>query len=223
MKVAIIGGTGRQGFGLALRLAQGGLEVILGSRAKEKAEGKAKELSERLAALELKAEAEGRISGLENLAAAEAAELVFLTVPYPAGKEIAAALKPALNGKILVDVSVPLKSYKPPEVEMPPEGSAAEEIQALLGAGVKVVGAFKETPAQALADLERELESDVLVCGDDPEAKEKVITLCRDAGLRAFDAGPLAVARTVERLTALLIGLNQRYKRKAVGIRLTGI
>lgn len=221
MRVAIIGGTGRQGFGLALRLAQAGLEVILGSRDQKKAEGKAKELADKLAARGL--EAKGRVLGLENLEAAKAAELVFLTVPYPAGRELASALEPALEGKILVDVSVPLKSFNPPEVEMPPEGSAAEELQALLGPKVRVVGAFKETPAHALADLEHKLESDVLVCGDDQEAKERVIGLCRAAGLRAFDVGPLTMARTVERLTALLIGLNQRYKRKAIGLRLTGI
>lgn len=221
MKVAIIGGTGRQGFGLALRLASSGIEVIIGSRERERAVQKARELAERLAARGIGVQ--GGVVGLENEAAAREAEMVFLTVPYPAGREIAASLKGVLRGKIFVDISVPLKSFNPPEVEMPPEGSAAEEIQALLGPEVKVVGAFKAISSHALGGLDRRVESDVLLCGDDPGAKEQLRAVCERSGLRAFDAGGLRSARTTERLAALLIGLNQRYKRKAIGIRLTGI
>ncbi|MCR4404440.1 MAG: NADPH-dependent F420 reductase [Candidatus Acetothermia bacterium] len=220
MKIAIIGGTGRQGFGLALRLAASGMEVLIGSRVREKAAEKARELAEKLAARGV--EAQERVTGLDNFAAAREAEIVFMTVPYPAGREIAASLKEVLKGKIFVDISVPLKSFNPPEVEMPPEGSAAEEIQALLGEEVRVVGAFKAVSSHALANLERPVESDVLLCGDDPAAKEEVKAVCERLGLRAFDAGGLRSARTTERLAALLIGLNQRYKRRAIGIRLTG-
>jgi NADPH-dependent F420 reductase len=220
MKIAIIGGTGRQGFGLALRLASSGAEIIIGSRDKEKAAQRARELAEKLAARGV--QAQGNVVGLDNLAAAREAEIVLMTVPYPAGREIAASLKNVLNGKIFVDISVPLKSFNPPEVEVPSEGSAAEEMQALLGAEVKVVGAFKAISSHALADLARKIESDVLLCGNDQEAKEKMKIICAAMGLRAFDAGGLRSARTTERLAALLIGLNQRYKRKAIGIRLTG-
>ena len=221
MKIAIIGGTGRQGFGLALRLASGGIEVIIGSREREKAAQKARELVERLAARGVGVQ--GGVVGLENEAAAREAEIVLMTVPYPAGREIAASLKSVLRGKIFVDISVPLKSFNPPEVEMPLEGSAAEEMQALLGPEVKVVRAFKAISSHALGGLERRVESDVLLCGDDPGAKERLRAVCERLGLRAFDAGGLRSARTTERLAALLIGLNQRYKRKAIGIRLTGL
>ncbi|MFQ6090694.1 MAG: NADPH-dependent F420 reductase [Candidatus Bipolaricaulia bacterium] len=220
-KIAIIGGTGRQGFGLALRLVQSGAEVIIGSRNEKKARRRAQELVERFNLQE--AQAEESVSGLANRAAAKEADIVFMTVPYPAGKEIARSLKDVLKGKVLVDSSVPLKSFKPPEVEMPPEGSAAEEIQALLGDEVKVVGAFKTISAHALSNLEHRITSDVLICGDDQEAKDGVREICEGLGLRAFDAGGLRSARAIERLSALLIGLNQRYKRKAIGIRLTGV
>lgn len=217
MRIAIIGGTGRQGLGLALHLARSGVEVIIGSRNAEKAQQRAQELVERL-------NSQGaEIKGLDNHTAAEEAEIVFMTVPYPGGREIAGSLKSAVQGKVFVDITVPLKSFKPPEVELPPEGSAAEEIQALLGSEAKVVGAFKTISAHALGDLHREITSDVLVCGDDQEAKERVREICRLLGLRAFDTGVLKSARIIEPLAALLIGLNQRYKRKAIGIRLTGI
>lgn len=217
MRIAIIGGTGRQGFGLALRLAQSGAEVIIGSRSAEKARQRAQELARRL-------NSQGaEIKGLDNRTAAKEAEIVFMTVPYPGGREIAIALKDVLIEKIFVDITVPLKSYKPPEVELPRAGSAAEELQALLGDEVRVVGAFKTISAYALGNLGQEITSDVLICGDDREAKDEIIKICTGLGLRAFDAGKLRSARTIERLAALLIGLNQRYKRKAIGIRLTGV
>lgn len=221
MKIAIIGGTGRQGFGLALRLAQSGAEVIIGSRNAQKAQQRAQELVEKLNSRGTRAKV--RVKGLNNRAAVKEADIVFMTVPYPGGREIARSLKEILQGRIFVDITVPLKGFNPPEVELPPEGSAAEEIQALLGDEVKVVGSFKTISAHALNDLERKISSDVLICGDDGEAKDKIIEICTGLGLRAFDAGELRSARTIERLAALLIGLNQRYKRRAIGIRLTGV
>lgn len=167
-------------------MAQSGAEVIIGSRSEEKAEQKAQELVERLAGRGLQVKS---AVGLENRAAAREAEIVFVSVPYPAGREIASPLKDVLAGKIFVDISVPLKSYKPPEVEMPPEGSAAKEFQALLGDEIKVVGAFKTISAHALGDLEQQITSDVLVCGDDEGAKARVIQICERLGLGGIDAG----------------------------------
>ncbi len=221
MRIAIIGGTGRQGFGLALRLVRGGAEVLIGSRSEERARQKVEELEQRLGTHGVRAAR--KVQGLDNREVVRQADTIFMTVPYPAGREIAASLKDILQGKVLVDISVPLKSFKPPEVELPPEGSAAEEIQALLGDEIKVVGAFKTISAHALNDLDQEIASDVLICGDDEEAKARVIQICERLGLRGIDAGGLGSARTIERLSALCIRLNQIHKRKAIGIRLTGI
>lgn len=214
--IAVIGGTGREGPGLALRWAKSGrYQVIIGSRQQEKAERVAAELNARL----------GRnlIRGLVNPDAAVAADMVVLTVPYSAHVPTLESIRAGLRGKILVDVTVPLQPPKVSQVYIPPGGSAAAEAQALLGSDVRVVAAFQNVGAAHLQDPDHPIESDVLVCGDDREAKAEVIALAEAAGMRGLDAGPLQNAVVVEGLTAVLIGINIRYKAKGAGIRITGI
>jgi NADPH-dependent F420 reductase len=221
--VAVIGGTGNEGPGLALRWARSGrYRVIIGSRQLEKAEHVAAELNARLG--------HDLLSGMTNPDAAAAAHLAVLTVPYSAHaatlESIRAGLtqaSPSGRGKILVDVTVPLQPPKVSRVYIPPGGSAAAEAQALLGGAVRVVAAFQNVGAAHLADLDHPIACDVLVCGDDKEAKAEAIALSEAAGMRGLDAGPLGNAVVVEGLTAVLIGINIRYKVKAAGIKITGL
>lgn len=215
MKIAVVGGTGKEGFGLALRWARAGNEVVIGSRTPEKAAEAAAKARELVPS--------AKVSGTSNTDAAGAGEVVVISVPFSAHRETVQGLKPFLAGKIVVDVCVPLKAGSPTEVEMPPEGSAAEQAQSLLGPEARVVGAFENVSAHGLSDLGNPVECDILICGDNREAKETVAGLAESLGARAFDAGCLSQARTVERITALLIGLNIRYKKKGIGLRLTGL
>ena len=213
--LAVLGGTGAEGFGLAVRWAAAGYDVTLGSRVAERAAEKAAELA---------AMGTGwRVQGMENLAAAERAEIVALTVPYGAHQATLAAVRAALQGKILIDVTVPLVPPKVSRVQLPAGKSAGEEAQALLGDGVRVVSAFQNISASHLVDLQQEIDCDVLVCGDDADAREAVVRLAAAAGMVAWHAGPLANAVAVESLTPVLISLNRRYKVPNSGIRITGI
>ncbi|MFQ5795025.1 MAG: NADPH-dependent F420 reductase [Candidatus Bipolaricaulia bacterium] len=221
MQIAILGGTGHQGPGLALRFAKAGIDVLIGSRQLDKAGRAVNQVTQILQ--ELGVQEANRVVARTNEVAAQQGEVIFMTVPYPAHRSLLPDIRVDLQGKIFVDVTVPLVSYKPPRLEFPNGNSAAEEVQHILGEAVKVVGAFKMTPAPALAAIDHELASDVLVCGDDDSAKAEVIRLIERIGARAFDAGPLEHARILEELTALLMGLNFRYKRRAIDIRLTGI
>lgn len=213
--IAILGGTGHEGSGLALRWAAAGHSVLIGSRTPEKAHATALELNARLHT--------NRIRGLDNLSAARAAELVVLTVPYSAHRATLTEVREAVQGKILVDVTVPLVPPKVSRVQLPPEGTASQQAQDLLGAGVRVVTAFQNIAADHLHDLGHPIECEVLVCGDDKEAKQTVIALAQQAGMTAWDAGPLANSVVPEALTSVLIGLNMRYKVKNAGLRLTGL
>ena len=214
--VAVIGGTGNEGPGLALRWAKSGqYHVIIGSREQEKAERVAAELNARL----------GRdlIRGMVNPNAAAAADLAVLTVPYSAHLPTLESIQAGLTGKILIDVTVPLQPPKVSYVNIPPGGSATAEAQALLGNEVRVVAAFQNVGAAHLDDPDPPIDCDVLVCGDDKEAKAEAIALAEAAGMRGLDAGPLQNAVVVEGLTAMLIGINIRYKVKGSGIRITGL
>jgi NADPH-dependent F420 reductase len=213
--IAILGGTGEQGPGLALRWARAGEEVIIGSRSQERAEKVAAELNAELG--------QARIRGLENPQAAEAAEIVVLTVPYTGHLSTLESVKAQVHGKILIDVSVPLDPDNPRRMKMPAAGSAVEEAQAFLGPETKVVGAFQNVSAHLLRDLHQAIDCDVLVCGNDAEAKKIVMGLVAKMGLHAYDVGPAQSARVVEGLTSILIRLNIRYKVKGAGIRLTGL
>lgn len=216
-RLAILGGTGGEGTGLALRWARAGYAVVIGSRQEEKAVRVASELNERLG--------QDLIGGLSNAAAARQADIVILTVPFKAHRPTLSGLRDDLQGKILVDVTVPLKPPAITQVFLPEEGSVAVQAQKMLGDGVRVVAALQNVSEHYLRDPERAIDCDVLVCGDDAEARADVIELAEalDPGLRAFDAGPLANAVVAESLTPILIGLGKQFRRLRVGIRITGI
>jgi len=215
VNIAILGGTGEQGPGLALRWALAGEAVIIGSRSQERAEKVAAELNAEL----------GRplIQGMENPRAADAAEVVVLTVPYTAHLSTLESVKAQVQGKIFIDVSVPLDPNNPRRMKMPPAGSATEEAQAFFGPETKVVAAFQNVSAHLLRDPHHAIDCDVLVCGNDAEAKKTVMGLIAKMGLQAYDVGPAESARVVEGMTSLLIRLNIRHKVKSAGIRITGL
>ncbi|MGC9523007.1 MAG: NADPH-dependent F420 reductase [Anaerolineae bacterium] len=213
--IAILGGTGNQGPGLALRWALAGHDVIIGSRQQEKAKRVAGEVNAKLGTTPVR--------GMENAQAAAACELAVLTVPYDAQNALLESLRDALQGKVLICVTVALKPPKVARVYIPPEGSASEQAQAVLGEGVTVVAAFQNVAADQLDDLESTVDCDVLVCGDDRPAKRIAIRLAEDLGTRGIDAGPLNNAKAVEAMTSVLIGINIRYKVHGSGVRITGL
>ncbi len=216
MTVAVLGGTGKEGSGLVLRWAQAGYRMLIGSRDAERAAAKADELNAQLGA--------EVIRGMSNEAAAAAADLVVLSVPYSAHRAILESVRTQVQGKILVDVTVPLQPPAIRTVYVPEGRSASLEAQALLGDGVRVVAAFQNISAAYLKELDREVNSDVLICGDDADAKEEVTHLVRAIpGTRAVDAGPLANAVAVEAMTPVLLSINKRYGIRAAGIRITGL
>lgn len=220
MHVAVIGGTGAEGFGLALRLARAGHRVTIGSRSAERGAQAAARAREVL-------RGEASVEGTENAEAAAAAEMVVVTVPFAGQAEIYRSLKPHLPaGRIVVDATAPLASAvgRPAwQVVRPWEGSAAEQARAVLGDGPRLVGAFHTIAAEALQDLDRPIDSDVFVCGADAEAKAAVGELIEDIpNLRWVDAGPLSMARIVEPLTALLVSVNRTYGIHDAGFRVTG-
>jgi hypothetical protein len=213
--LAVLGGTGAEGSGLAFRWAYAGYPVIVGSRTAEKAQAGAAELNALLG--------KDLVRGMDNLSAATAAQIVILTVPYSAQKSTISDVAKVLEGKILVDVTVPLVPPKVNRVTLPAEGSAVEAVQKMLGAGVKVVSAFQNVSAHHLKDLAHTVECDVLVTGDDIASREIVITLANAVGLRGIHAGPLCNSVVAEALTSVLITINQRYKIPGAGIRITGL
>jgi NADPH-dependent F420 reductase len=163
------------------------------------------------------------VTFLDNTRAAAEAEVVVLTVPFAAQRATVDEVRHALAGKVLVDATVPLVPPKVSRVQLPAGGSAVAAIQALLGDEVRVVSAFQNVSAHALKHLDRRVDCDVLVCGDDPAARELVIGLARDLGLRAFHAGPICNSAAAEALTSVLIAINQRYKVPCAGLRMTGV
>ena len=221
--IAVLGGTGNEGPGLALRWARAGHTVIIGSRQAEKAQRVAGELNARLGADLEQSGAPTVIQGMDNTAAASACDVAVVTVPYDAQNALLDGLRDALQGKVLVDVNVALKPPKVARVYIPPEGSASEQAQAILGDGVTVVAAFQNVSADQLDDLDSIVNCDVLVCGDDRAAKQIAIGLAEDLGTRGIDAGPLVNAKAVEAMTSVLIGINIRYKVHGSGIRITGL
>jgi hypothetical protein len=205
MTIAILGGTGLQGQGLALRFGRAGIPVILGSREARRAAGIAAELNAKLKAIKGAAP----ISGADNTAATIAAErFVLLAVPYGAHDETLRIVVPHLTGRILVDIVVPLAPGNPRAVQMPPEGSATEAAQVLLGKDIPVVGALHNVSAHILNHLDQPINCDVLVAGDDLPAKEEVMALIRNLGVVTYDAGPAQSARCVEAITPILIRIN---------------
>ena len=214
MRIAIIGGTGKEGGGLAIRWARAGHGVILGSRDGERAQTRAAELA---------AAGHGALEGSENLAAASAAEVIVLTVPYAAHAETLRAILPALAGKVLIDVTVPLRPPRVSRVQLPPGRAAALEAAEIVGPGTPVAAALHHVSHAHLADPNAVVHCDVLVAADDPRARETALGLIRDLGLRGLDAGPLDNAVALESLTPVLIHLNKRYKSPGAGIVFTEI
>ncbi len=221
MKVAILGGTGEQGFGLALRLAKNN-KIIIGSRKKEKAEEAAKRAKEILKQRDIEAD----IIGLENKDAAKEGEVVILSLPYEYTLSTIKQLRDELKGKIVVSIGVPLATAigdKPTRLLFPPDGSVAEMVQNVLKES-KVVSAFQNVCHAVLEDLDNPVDCDILVCGNDDEAKRVVIDLANQIdGVRAIDCGNLEKSRIIEAITPLLIGLNIKYKSKGTGIRITNL
>jgi len=215
VKIAILGGTGREGTGLALRWAAAGEDVIIGSRDERRAAAAADHLNHTLG--------KAAIRGTSNRRAAEEADVVVLTVPYAAHLSTLKEVKEALRGKLLIDTTVSLDTDAPGRLALGDHASALEEAQEFLGPSVKVVAAFQNISFRLLKDLGKVINCDVLVCGDDPHARRLAITLVAKAGVRALDAGSAQHARTVEGLTPLLLELNRRYKTKEAGIRITGL
>lgn len=210
--ISILGGTGKEGSGLALRWAKAGHHIIIGSRSAERAEQAAAEINT--------LSGSDAARGLDNESAARAGDIAVLTVPPEAQMATLEGLKPALAGKILVDATARVDARDP----KPPQGKSAGRLaQDLLGPEVRVVAAFQNVPAHALKKLDHELASDVLVCGDDAEARAEVVKLAEAAGMKAYEAGGLDNGLVVEGLTALIISLNKRYKSKTGGIRISGI
>jgi NADPH-dependent F420 reductase len=204
-KVAIIGGTGPQGKGLALRLAQAGVSVVLGSRDPAKAQEAALQLVSTLAELDCQAD----ITGMSMEDATNAADsLVILSVPYAGHDATLTKLAPLLVGKVLVDIVVPLAPGNPKAVVMPEAGSVTESAQLLLGDVIPVVGALHNVSAITLNDLSRPINCDILVCGNDLNAKKQVMALIEKMGTKAYNAGLAESARCIEALTPILIRLN---------------
>jgi NADPH-dependent F420 reductase len=213
MRLAIVGGTGKLGSGLAQRWARAGHTIALGSRDAAKARAHAEELSARGLS----------VLGGDNAWAAGEGEVVVLTVPYEAHGDTLRAIAEAIAGKVLIDVTVPLKPPKVSRVQLPAGQAAALEAQALLGASTPVVATLHHVSATHVADLTHAIECDALVAGDDARAKGVAIGLVRDLGMRGLDAGPLVNAIALESLTPVLIHLNRTYKSQGAGIVFTDL
>ncbi len=214
MIIAILGGTGKEGSGLAVRWARVGHKILIGSRDAERARQRAAELSRQV---------NGAIEGLSNLEAARRGELVVITVPFAGHRTLLEEVRPALQGKIVVDTVGPVDLKAPHPYVPPAEGSAAEEAQSVLGPRVKVVAALHHIAAHELSALGHVISGDGLFCGDDAAAKAVVAALISAIGARPVDVGPLKHAPLIEGITPLLIEINKRYRVKASGIHITGI
>ena len=214
--LAILGGTGKEGSGLAVRWAHAGYPVIIGSRDGARAQATANELAKLI-------DKNAKLSGANNLEAATRAQIIVLAVPYNAQLATAQEVRAALDGKLLIDVTVPLVPPKVDRVQLPEGGSAVVRLQQLLGPQVQVVSAFQNVSAHHLKELGHPIDCDVLICSDSAEAREVVVALAKAAGMRGINAGALANSAAAEALTSLLIAINKRYKVPSSGIRITGI
>lgn len=215
--IAIIGGTGKEGQGLAYRWVRVGFPVIIGSRQVEKAKEAVNKLKNNLNQQEA-----SLLSGDENSRAVKQAEIAVLTVPYQFHQEILSALKNTLKGKFLVDVTVPLVPPKVSTVQIPPEGSAALQAQKILGEGVSVISAFQNISFELLLS-DKTIECDVLVCGKDADSRRIGLKLVKAAGLQGWDAGPLENSIVAEGFTSVLIRINKQTGTHSAGIKITGV
>lgn len=210
--IAVLGGTGHLGSALARRWVRAGHDVILGSRDAARAAD---------AAASLSAECGAAVRGMSNRDAAAAAPIVVVSVPYASQQAVLEEIRPVAVGKLVVDTTVPLMPPKVMRVQLPAEGSAALRAQRILGEGITLVSAFHNVAAHKLA-LDGAVDCDVLVFGDQKEARERVVALAASAGLRGLHAGPLANSAAAEALTSVLIFLNKTYAVDGAGLRITG-
>ena len=215
LTIAVLGGTGKEGKGLAYRWARAGYHVLIGSRTAEKAIAAANEIQGMLG--------EGiSVKGMSNLEAAHEANIAVLTVPYAAHRDTLESVKGELKGKLLVDVTVPLVPPKVATVQMPAAGSAAQEAKQIVGEDVQVCSAFQNIGYDHLLDNSG-AECDVLVTGTSKEARAETISLVEAAGLHGWDAGPIENSAVVEGMTSILIGINKKYGSTHAGIKITGV
>jgi len=211
--IAILGGTGDLGTGLAIRWAKAGHEIIIGSRTQQKADAAVADLK--------KLSPQTKARAMENSAAAAAGEIVVLTVPFEHQLSTLESVRAGLQGKILIDVTVPLIPPKVGTVQLPPEGSAGKRAQNFLGDGVKVVTAFQNVAAHLLQQ-DVKIECDVLVAGNSKEARDKVVELVEEAGMSGWHAGPIENSAAAEALTSILIQINRRHSISHSGIKIVG-
>ncbi|HVN16727.1 MAG TPA: NADPH-dependent F420 reductase [Anaerolineales bacterium] len=214
LTIAILGGTGKEGKGLAYRWAKAGYRIKIGSRTAEKAQATAKELLDLF-------DGNALIEGTNNLEAAQSADIVVLTVPYAAHRETLEMVKDALQGKLLIDVTAPLVPPKVTKVQMPPAGSAAQEAKEIVGENVEVVSAFQSISHERLMENES-VECDVLVTGSSKQARAEALKLVEAADMIGWDAGPIENSVVVEGLTSVLININRQYGSTHAGIKITG-
>jgi NADPH-dependent F420 reductase len=213
--IAVIGGTGKEGNALAYRFAKAGIPVIIGSRDAAKGENAAREMNARLGS--------SNVSGTSNREAATRADIVLLAVPYAGMTPILEDLRDAVQGKIVINVASSLDPERKSRAKPPAAGSVTAEVQQFFGASARVVCAFQNIAPEKLEAVEEKIETDVIVCGDDKDARATVVELIRRIGIEAFDGGALANAVAVEALTAILIAVNIKYKVRGAGIRITGV
>lgn len=214
--VAIIGGTGKEGKGLAYRLAKAGYEIIIGSRDSMRATETANELKNIL-------NKGTNISGSSNEDAAIKCHIAILTIPYSAHLTTIESLKTFLVDKLVVDVTVPLAPPKVTKVQMPPAGSATQEALQILGENAMLAAAFQNISYENLMNYSDENNCDVLVTGTNKESRRITLELVKDAGFIGWDAGPIENSVVLEGLTSILIGINRQYKSINAGIRITGV
>jgi NADPH-dependent F420 reductase len=207
--IAIVGGTGKLGAAIALRLAAAGRIVVIGSRSADAAAATATGIG-------------SGARGATNAQAASLADIVIVTVPFAAQQATLAEIAPHLAGKIVVDTTVPLVPPKVMRVQLPAEGSAAVRAQTLLGDGVTVVSAFHNVAAHKLAKLDELVDCDVLVFGDDKVARGHVVAMANDMGLRGLHGGALVNSAAAEALTSVLIFVNKTYQVDGAGLRISG-
>jgi NADPH-dependent F420 reductase len=213
--LAVIGGTGKEGKGLTYRWLRAGHSVILGSRSPEKATAAALELRQLLGE-------DSAVRGASNLDAARQADIVVLTVPYAAHADMLASIGPALEGKLLIDATVPLVAGQVTRAKMPPAGSAAQEARQILGEAVEVAAAFHNISHEHLF-RDEPIDCDVLVTGTSAAARFTALTLVTSAGLQGWDAGALDNSAVSEGLASVLIHINKKHGSRHAGIRITGV
>jgi NADPH-dependent F420 reductase len=213
--IGIIGGTGKEGFGLANRWAKSGFKVIIGSRTIEKANTTANKIKEEIGSAKVQgASYEGAVSG---------SDIIVLTIPYSSHIDILENLKDLIKEKLIIDVTVPLVPPKVSVVQMPPDGSAAQETRRILGSTANLAAAFHNISNVNLTSDSDSIDCDVLVTGTNADARKTALWLVKEAGFIGWDAGPLENSSVLEGLTSVLIWINKKYGSSHAGIRITGV